>query len=98
MLDQVLAAMIEVQSGTWFRTNRSFICGPFVEIVQTLNNEEFGEKPVWIGRGEGVNTVLLVNPDRTSWTVVMYQNEVGCVVGAGSASQVFDPAFERPKK
>ena len=98
MLDQVLAAMIEVQASNWFRMNRSFVCGPFVEIVQSLGGEEFGERPVWLGTGEEVRTVLLVNPTRSSWTIVMYQKEMGCVIGAGSASQALDPKLDNSKR
>lgn len=93
----VLAALLEVQSSPWFRMNRSFVCGPFAEIVEALSKEEFGERPVWLGTSEGVNTVLLVNPTKSSWTIVTYQREIGCVIGAGSASQAFDPKLDNSK-
>ena len=98
MLDLVLAAIIQAQSSTWYRMNRSFICGPFVEIVEALGKDEFKERPVWIGSSEGVNTVLMVNPDQSNWTIITYQKEVGCVIGAGSASQAFDPKIDNSKK
>lgn len=97
MLEMVLAAMLEAQTSTWFRMNRSFICGPFAEIVQALVNEEFSEKPVWLGRSDEVNTVLMVNPDRGSWTIVTYQRETGCVIGAGSTSQAFNQNLDNKK-
>lgn len=97
MLEQVLAAMIAVQSSTWYRMNRSFICGPFAEIVKALVDEEFTEKPVWIGNSDSVKTVLMVNAQRGNWTIVTYQQEVGCVIGAGSTSQIFDPKLENAK-
>ena len=98
MIDLVFAAMLEVQDSTWFRMNRSFVCGPFAEIVQSLSGAEFGERPVWLGTGDEVRTALLVNPTRSSWTIVMYQREVGCVIAAGSASQAIDPRLDPAKK
>jgi len=87
MFPEVLAATILVQNPNWFKVNREYVCGPFIEIVQSLTGNDYKESPIWLGNHNNVSTVLMVNPETSSWTIVAYQRETGCVIAAGSASQ-----------
>lgn len=82
----VLATSLLAQTTGWVRINRSFVCGPFAEIVQGLASEEFKESPAWIGNSGETRMVLFLNSEKNSWTVVHYTGNTGCVVGAGESS------------
>jgi len=83
-----LSGMLLVQQpSNWVRLTRSFVCGPFEDIVKGLAGEEFNENPLWMGRSnENTSMVLFTNPKTGGWTAVMYTGNVGCVIGAGSTS------------
>lgn len=81
----VFATGLLAQSG-WVRLNRSFVCGPFAEIVQGLASDEFKESPAWIGNNGDTRMVLFLNNEKNSWTVVLYTGTTGCVLGAGESS------------
>ena len=87
MFPELLAAAIAVQNLNWFKVSREYICGPFAEIVESLTSQEYQEAPVWLGQQNSVSTVLMVNPKTSSWTIVSYQRETGCVIAAGGSSQ-----------
>ena len=97
MFPELLAAAIAVQNLNWFKVSREYICGPFAEIVESLTSQEYQEAPVWIGRQNSVNTVLMVNPKTSSWTLVSYQRDTGCVIAAGSSSQAFSDKLNNSK-
>ena len=52
--------------------------------------EEAGEKPIWVGKGDGNDTsrtVILANEKTKSWTIVQFDKNMACVLGTGVSSQ-----------
>ena len=95
LAETILAASLLAQTG-WVRLNRSFICGPFDEIVQGLASEDYTEQPIWLGRSGETRMVLFLNSAKSSWTLVHYIGQTGCVVGAGdSSTRLSDPQAPR---
>ncbi len=51
--------------------------------------EKYGEEPIWIGTtktDDGKDVVYLgvvVNPETQTWSVVMYNKEVSCLIESG---------------
>ena len=53
--------------------------------------EQAGEKPIWVGKGDGADTsktVILANEKTKSWTIVQFDKNMACVLGSGVSSQV----------
>lgn len=60
------------------------VCFPFKTLQSEL--KKFGEEPMVIGKRSGMNstyTVVYVNKDTGSYTIVEMDNEAGCVISLG---------------
>jgi hypothetical protein len=70
--------------------NKPVTCENTLLIFQALV-EQAGEKPIWVGKGDGVDTsrtVVLANEKTKSWTIVQFDKNMACVLGSGVSSQV----------
>jgi hypothetical protein len=70
--------------------NKPVTCENTLLIFQALL-EQAGEKPIWVGKGDGVDTsrtVILANEKTKSWTIVQFDKNMACVLGSGVSSQV----------
>jgi hypothetical protein len=63
------------------------VCGPTKDILQEVM-EEYGEEPVWYGvkADSDARTVLFVDRETGSWSVVMLLKEVACLIDSGEES------------
>lgn len=54
-------------------------------IVLKELGEKYGEKPVWQGKNsQGLFTVLMLNPASETWTVVITDGDLACVLDSGT--------------
>lgn len=67
--------------------NKPIKCGD-VEFVMQHFSTEYGEKPLWIGKDNSSSSriTLLVNKEKRTWTLVQYDSNLACVLGAGESS------------
>lgn len=57
------------------------------EVVMNHFAENYGEKPVWVGKTtNGTHVTLLVNKEKRSWTLIEYDSRLACILGAGDAT------------
>lgn len=52
--------------------------------------EQAGEKPIWVGGGDGNDTsrtTILANETTKSWTIIQFDKNIACVLGSGISSQ-----------
>ena len=49
--------------------------------------EKYQERPVWVGQQDNTNYSLLVNPKKSTWTLIQFNKEIACVIGSGDQSQ-----------
>ena len=69
--------------------NKPVTCENTLLIFQALV-EQAGEKPIWVGKGDGTDTsktVILANEKTKSWTIVQFDKNMACVLGSGVGSQ-----------
>ena len=63
---------------------------------QTVMNffvEKHKEAPIWVGKSiHNSYITLLMNKETGSWTVIEYDDNVACVLGAGEAKTGSDPS------
>jgi len=67
-------------------------CGSAKEVIGELMNGNYKEKPFWMGDEPGTNSkyVLMVNERSKSWTMLQYDGDTACIIGAGEKhKQVF---------
>lgn len=57
------------------------------EFVMNHFSENYGEKPIWVGKTTfNTHVTLMVNKDKRTWTLVEYDGRIACVLGAGESS------------
>lgn len=78
-------------------TSKSIACASFLEIIRILTSEEYKEIPIWRGGPDdnGNKIVLFFNRSTTSYTIVEYKNDTGCILAGGNKSQLSKPLEER---
>jgi hypothetical protein len=67
---------------------KSVVCIDTPNLFKALSGSEIGEKPQWAGRSdeEDSNFILFVNTKTKFWTLVQFNDKVGCILGTGSRS------------
>ena len=55
--------------------------------------EQAGEKPIWLGQGNGADTsstTIFANETTKTWTIVQFDKDIACILGSGvSSRQIF---------
>lgn len=71
--------------------DKKVVCNWTKPLLENLAKKH-GEEPVWLGQssGEGRYT-LFVNPETGAWTLVQFNNEIACIIGAGERNQPIAP-------
>jgi hypothetical protein len=70
-----------------FRSEKPIVCDSMDRVVKYFTSEPYFESPVWMGTDILDSTIqytLLSNHKTGTWTIVMIQGDVGCVLGAGT--------------
>jgi hypothetical protein len=70
--------------------NKPVTCDSTLLVFQALL-EQAGEKPIWVGKGDGADTsktVILANEKTKSWTIIQFDKNMACVLGSGVGSQL----------
>lgn len=64
-------------------------CGPYEQVRDTLS-KKYGEQVTFLGEMPDSRYVMVWgNPNGESWTVIISDGDVACLVAAGAAFQVF---------
>ena len=54
------------------------------EAVMNYFKDNFNEMPLWVGKtNTGTHITLLVNKETRTWTLIEYEANLACVLGAG---------------
>ena len=84
------STIANAQTGQEFKqTTKPVICGPLQTIFENLSSEDIKENPVWIGKDQNSpsNYALFVNSKTGTFTIVQFNQEVGCVLGMGAGAK-----------
>jgi hypothetical protein len=68
------------------------LCGPINIILNNLTNDDIGERPLWAGTdafGES-NYSIFVNEKKGTFTIIQFNQELGCIIGIGEKSQMLN--------
>jgi len=87
----ILILLVSSQaSAQSIQINKPVTCDSTLLVFQALL-EQAGEKPIWAGKGDGVDTsktVILANEKTKSWTIIQFDKNMACVLGSGVGSQL----------
>ena len=69
--------------------NKPVTCEATLLVFQALSDQA-GEKPIWLGRGDGSDTsstTVFANEKTKSWTIVQFDKNMACIIGSGVSSR-----------
>jgi hypothetical protein len=70
-----------------FQTEKTIVCDDVKKIFAYFQKDPYNETPMWSGRDiidHAVQHTLLVNHRTGTWTMIAFNAEIGCVLGAGT--------------
>lgn len=65
--------------------DKKVVCNWTKTILETLS-EDFEELPIWIGQAGDQIHYSVFTSAKGDWTIVQFNQEIACVIGAGSNS------------
>jgi len=80
------------QSQTSVIIDKKVICDEFDKMIEALTTKGYEEKVTWIGSDKLSNSKysLLVNEKTGTWTILQYNKEAICIIGAGEKFKMLD--------
>lgn len=71
--------------------DKKVVCNWTKPLLENLA-QTYKEEPVWLGQsGKETRYSLFINPDTGAWTLVQFNQEIACVIGAGERNQIIAP-------
>lgn len=62
-------------------------CDKVEKVIEELTKKH-GEEPIWFGQAQDSKVAVLVNPKTSSWSVVQFNDKIGCVLEVGDGFQL----------
>ena len=72
-------------------TNKEVYCDKTETMISILKGADYQEMPIWFGKekdSKAPHYSLLVNQKTKSWTIIQFNAETACVLGAGEGFNV----------
>jgi len=82
-LTSLVCLMVVAQPMT---TKKEVYCDKTERMISELRSQDYQEQPIWLGKepdSKTPNYTLFVNQETKSWTIIQFNNELACVLGAG---------------
>lgn len=73
-----------------FTVNKPVFCSDVKSIIEFLTGEGYREQPYWVGKDEKSKYIMLVNQKTKTWSMVQFNDQVACVIGAGEGSRLLN--------
>lgn len=76
------------QSPNAVTIEKSVVCIDAAVLVNGLEDNKYREVPVWMGTDIDSDSLwgLITNPVTGTWTIIQFDQDVGCIIGAGTNS------------
>ena len=71
-----------------FTVEKPVFCSDVKSMIEFLSGEEYREVPAWVGKDEKSKYVLMSNEKHKTWTLVQFNDQVACVLGAGTDGSI----------
>ena len=73
-----------------FYTQKPVVCSDVKTIVEFVSGGEFQEQPNWAGKDDKSKYVLMVNEKTKTWTMVQFNDQIACIIGAGTDANLIN--------
>lgn len=90
-----LLALILITGSVWAEptiVKKEVVCDRIEVVLKVFSGAEYQEKPIWLGSGnenEPLNNYsLFVNQETKTWTIIQFNKETACVLGAGEGFNI----------
>jgi len=70
--------------------NKEVVCDKAERVFSLLTNQKYKEVPSWLGVSSRSKFILFVNQNKNTWSMVEYDNDYACIIGAGGGSEFVD--------
>lgn len=70
--------------------NKEVVCDKTERVFSLLTNQKYKEVPSWLGVSSRNKFILFVNQNKNTWSMVEYDNDYACIIGAGRGSEFVD--------
>lgn len=86
------ALVISQQSQTSVIIDKKVICDEFDKMIEVLVKKEYNEQILWIGSDKNSDSkyAIMANQKTGTWTVIQYNKEAACIIGAGEHFRILD--------
>lgn len=86
------ALVTSQQSSTAVIVDKKVICDEFDKMIDTLTKKDYDEKILWIGGDKNSDSkyAILANEKTGTWSIVQYNKEAACIIGAGENFKLLD--------
>lgn len=76
---------------------KKVVCNQFNLLLSTLLKNEYKERITWIGEDDESETKfsLLVNEKTGTWTLLQFNKELACILGAGERHKFSFKSYEK---
>ena len=81
----LLPALVVAQPVT---VEKPVICEKTELVIESLQKGEYKEQPIWIGVDEASRYSLFVNEKTKTWTMIQFNQQIACIIGAGNSSMI----------
>lgn len=82
----LLLPVLAVAQQDYVTVEKKVVCGETKKVLEELF-VQFEEVPVWTGDEPGSRYGLLINEKTNSWTLIQFNENVTCIIGAGTDSK-----------
>jgi len=72
-------------------TKKEVYCDKTETIISILKGDDYQETPIWFGKekdSKAPNYALFVNQKTKSWTIIQFNKDTACVLGAGEGANL----------
>ena len=84
----LLPALASAQPVT---VEKPVICDKTENVIGSLINGQYKEKPQWIGVDDKSRYSLFVNEKTRTWTFIQFNENIACILGVGDSSKLIPP-------
>lgn len=70
-----------------FELKKVVACTDTATLLSSISKSKWKELPMWVGRSSETTVSLFINNETKSWTIVQFNNEIGCILEVGTDSQ-----------
>ena len=82
-----LMLLLSTTAQAQFRSEKSIVCDDVGKIFVYFTSDPHNERPIWMGKDvtdPSVQHTLMANHKTGTWTLIMNNDKIGCVLAAGT--------------